>query len=121
MTKRILFISDLHLEENRPDITQQFLTFLEQCDAAHHVIYILGDLFEMWIGDDDDSLFHRKIIKALRAATDEGIQIYFMHGNRDFLIGKKFLNETGCKHLPDETVIDVFNTAVLIMHGDTLC
>lgn len=120
--RKTLFISDLHLEAGRPDITQQFLQFLNSC-PFHSVdaIYILGDLFEVWIGDDDHNLFHQEIIEGLRAITQQGIPIYFMFGNRDFLIGKKFLRETGCQLLADEEKINLYGTSVLLMHGDTLC
>ncbi|TAK78706.1 MAG: UDP-2,3-diacylglucosamine diphosphatase [Gammaproteobacteria bacterium] len=121
MGHKTLFISDLHLEENYPDTTQRFLALLKNCDASIDAIYILGDLFEAWIGDDDDTPFHRDIIHALRAVTQTGLPIYFMRGNRDFLIGKKFLQATGCKMLPDEEKINLYGTAVLLMHGDTLC
>jgi UDP-2,3-diacylglucosamine hydrolase len=115
------FISDLHLEESRPNITQKFLSFLNQCDASVDALYILGDLFEVWIGDDEDSLFHREIKQALKIASNKGLPIYFMYGNRDFLIGKKFLRETGCTLLADEEKISLYGTSVLLMHGDTLC
>lgn len=119
--KKTLFISDLHLNENNPGITQQFLQLLKSCDASVDALYILGDLFEAWIGDDDDTPFHYKIINALKEATQKGLLIYFMYGNRDFLIGKKFLRETGCKLLSDEEKISLYGTPVLLMHGDTLC
>jgi UDP-2,3-diacylglucosamine hydrolase len=121
MTSKTFFISDLHLEENRPDSTQQFLQLLKNCHASVDALYILGDLFEAWIGDDDDTPFHRSIIEALHSATQKGLAIYFLHGNRDFLIGKKFLKDTGCKLLAEEEKIILYNTPVLLMHGDTLC
>jgi UDP-2,3-diacylglucosamine hydrolase len=119
--RKTLFISDLHLEENRPEITSQFISLLNQCDASVDALYILGDLFEAWIGDDNDTPFHRKIMHALKEASKQGLRIYFMHGNRDFLIGKKFLRETGCTLLSDEEKILLYDTPVLLMHGDTLC
>ena len=121
ISHKTLLISDLHLEESRPDITEQFFSLLQSCDASVDALYILGDLFEAWIGDDDDTSFHQSIIVALKAATDTGLTIYFMHGNRDFLIGKKFLRATGCQLLSDETVITLYGTPILLMHGDTLC
>lgn len=120
-TRKTLFISDLHLEEIRPEITHQFLTLLNQCDDKVDALYILGDLFEVWIGDDDETLFHKKIMQALKEATNKGLRIYFQHGNRDFIIGKKFLRNTGCQLLPDEKKIILYGTPVLLMHGDTLC
>ena len=119
--RKTLFISDLHLEENRPDITAQFSQLLRNCDSSVDALYILGDLFEAWIGDDEDTPFHREIIHALKSATQKGLPIYFMYGNRDFLIGKKFLHATGCKLLADEEKISLYGTPVLLMHGDTLC
>jgi len=117
----ICFIADLHLSADRPDITDCFLHFMSteatQCDA----LYVLGDLFEMWIGDDDDNPFHRQIKRAFKALTDSGVPCFFIHGNRDFLIGKQFSRETGVKLLPQHTVIDLFGTPTLILHGDTLC
>ncbi|RDI46078.1 UDP-2,3-diacylglucosamine diphosphatase [Aquicella lusitana] len=119
--RKTLFISDLHLQASQPEITRQFLALLNRCDASVDALYILGDLFEAWIGDDDDTPFHREIIDALRSATAHGLPIYFLPGNRDFLIGKKFLRETGCRVLADETKIRLYDTHALLMHGDTLC
>ena len=119
--KKTLFISDLHLEENQPEITRQFLQLLAECDSTCDALYILGDLFEAWIGDDEDTPLHHQIIHALKSATDKGLSIYFLHGNRDFLIGKKFLRATGCKLLSDEEKIILYGIPVLLMHGDTLC
>lgn len=119
--KTTLFISDLHLDENHPEITACFLRLLAACDASVDALYILGDMFEAWIGDDDHTPFHRQIIAALRSVTSKGIPVYFMYGNRDFLIGKEFLRETGCRLLPDEAKINLYGTPVLLMHGDTLC
>lgn len=121
VTHKTLFISDLHLDENEPKITQDFLALLASCDASVDAIYILGDLFEAWIGDDDDTPFHRKIIQALYTVTRKGLPIYLLYGNRDFLIGKKFLRETGCQLLADEEKIILYGEPVLLMHGDTLC
>jgi UDP-2,3-diacylglucosamine hydrolase len=115
------FISDLHLEESRPDITAIFLKFLGDASRSASELYILGDFFEVWIGDDDLTAFNLKIMKALRTAADAGLKIYFMHGNRDFLIGKKFLRMTRCALLPDEYVLKIADRPILLMHGDTLC
>lgn len=116
-----LFISDLHLEENNPEIADIFFNFLKNEAMQAEALYILGDFFEAWIGDDDLTPFNQKIISALRDATDQGLPIYLMHGNRDFLIGKKFLRATGCKLLPDEFVVNLYGVPTLLMHGDTLC
>lgn len=119
--KKTLFISDLHLNEEQPDIARLFFQLLETCDDSIDGLYILGDLFEAWIGDDDNSPFHRKIMQKLKAATQKGLKIYFMRGNRDFLIGRQFAKKTGCRILSDEEVINLYGTRVLLMHGDTLC
>lgn len=115
-----LFISDLHLEEQAPERTELFLNFLKNAVKAE-ALYILGDFFEVWIGDDDLSDFNQKIISALRQTTEAGLPVYFMHGNRDFLIGKKFLAATGCQLLPEEHVINLYGRPTLLMHGDSLC
>ena len=119
-TQRTLFISDLHLEKNRPEITQQFLQLLSEIKPPIDALYILGDLFETWIGDDHDIPEHGDVINALKAVTQQGLPIYFLYGNRDFLISKQFFRETGCQLLPDETRLSVYGQPVLIMHGDTL-
>ena len=116
-----LFISDLHLDGTRPDISAQFLDFLqrEAHDAA--ALYILGDLFEAWIGDDDPDPDKRRVIAGLRAVRDAGVPTFLIHGNRDFLIGRRFCRETGMELLEDGTVIDLYGRRVLLMHGDLLC
>jgi UDP-2,3-diacylglucosamine hydrolase len=116
-----IFISDLHLDEQQPAMTQLFLKFLNTQQQDVEELYILGDFFEIWLGDDDLSCFNQLIMDALQAVTRRGIKVYLMHGNRDFLIGKKFLRYTGCKLLPDEHVIDLYGTPTLLLHGDTLC
>lgn len=116
-----LFISDLHLSAERTDITDCFLTFMKEETTGIDALYVLGDLFEMWIGDDDDSPFHQQIKSAFRQLTDSGVPCYFIHGNRDFLVGKRFSRETGVKLLPEHSVIDLYGTPTLILHGDTLC
>jgi UDP-2,3-diacylglucosamine hydrolase len=121
MTRPILFISDLHLDGARPDITDQFLTFLSTDARKAQSLYILGDLFETWIGDDDPDADKRRIQAALRELTTSGVPCFVMHGNRDFLIGKRFCKTTGCRLLQDGTLVDVFGRRVLLMHGDTLC
>lgn len=116
-----LFISDLHLEESQPAITALFLQFLKDHTKPTNTLYILGDFFEAWIGDDDLSPFNQSIINALQNATRGGLPIYIMHGNRDFLLGKKFMAMTGCKLLPDEYIVHLAGKPTLLMHGDTLC
>lgn len=115
----IVFISDLHLQETASHITQIFLKLLSA--SSLHKLYILGDLFEVWIGDDDKIAFNQLIIAALHAATKRGVEIYFQHGNRDFLIGEKFAAATGCKLLDTAVELQLDNQKILIMHGDTLC
>ncbi len=119
--KKSLFISDLHLDSAHPAIAKLFMHLLEKAGTDVDGIYILGDLFEFWVGDDDQSDFNRSIINALKSTTEKGIPVYLLHGNRDFLLGKKFIAATGCQLLPDESVVTIYNTPVLLMHGDTLC
>jgi UDP-2,3-diacylglucosamine hydrolase len=116
-----LFISDLHLDGSRPDITDQFLEFM-RCEAAKaSALYILGDLFEAWIGDDDPDADKARALNAIRQVTAGGVPCYVMHGNRDFLLGKRFCRNTGARLLADGTVVDLYGERVLLMHGDTLC
>lgn len=117
----VLFISDLHLSEQQPYVTTLLQKLLTSCNEKVQGIYILGDLFEVWIGDDDRSHFNRTIMNMLQDVVKKGIPIYFLHGNRDFLLGKRFAQETGCQFIADETTISVFGTEVLLMHGDVLC
>ena len=118
---KTIFLSDLHLQASSLVIGKILLGLLNTLDETTDAVYILGDLFETWIGDDDDNVFHQTIIQAFKNVTKKGIPIYLLHGNRDFLIGKKFLSESGCQLLSDETKILLYHTPVLIMHGDTLC
>ena len=118
----ILFISDLHLDARRPAITTLFLEFLAGLDPRHCAsLYILGDLFEAWIGDDNDDPHDAAVIAALRATTLRGIPVWIMHGNRDFLLGERFGQVTGCTLLADPVRIELGGEATLLMHGDTLC
>lgn len=117
----ILLISDLHLEQERPDISRAFLHFLETRAVHAQALYILGDFFEVWIGDDAITPFQRSIALALHQLSERGTRIYLMHGNRDFLIGKAFCREAGCTLLPDPCVIELNGERVLLMHGDSLC
>lgn len=117
----ILLISDLHLQEQRPDITRAFLDLLSGRARQAEALYILGDFFEAWIGDDAMTSFQRSICQALRQLSDSGTQVLLMHGNRDFLIGKAFCKAAGCTLLPDPCVVELGGEPVLLMHGDTLC
>lgn len=116
-----LFISDLHLDRERPQIILLFQRFLTQEAAGADALYILGDLFEYWIGDDACAPPLEPVIAALRNLADRGIPLYLIHGNRDFFIGKEFARRSGCKLLPDAQVIDLYGEPTLIMHGDSLC
>lgn len=116
-----LFISDLHLDGSRPDITDLFLKFLRQEARSASCLYILGDFFEAWIGDDDDDPHHAKVMAGLKELTGAGVPVSLMHGNRDFLIGEGFAARTGVKLLPEPTVLDLYGTPTLLLHGDTLC
>lgn len=117
----ILLISDLHLQEERPDITRAFLDFLGGRARSAEALYILGDFFEAWIGDDAMTPFQSSICAALRALSDGGTKIFLMHGNRDFLIGSSFCRKAGCSLLADPSVVRLNGQPVLLMHGDSLC
>jgi len=117
----ILLISDLHLEEERPDITRAFLDLLSDRARGAESLYILGDFFEAWIGDDAMSPFQRSICDALRALSDSGTRIFLMHGNRDFMLGKAFCQAAGATLLNDPSVVHLNGEPVLLMHGDSLC
>jgi len=114
------FISDLHLHEGRPDITQAFLTFLEETASKAEKLYILGDLFETWIGDDNQNDFISDIREALLKANKTS-EIFMMHGNRDFLLGHDFASSSGMKLINDPKLEKMFGKSVLLMHGDLLC
>jgi UDP-2,3-diacylglucosamine hydrolase len=116
-----LFISDLHLEADRPEIGEQFLEFLGDEAADAEALYILGDFFEYWVGDDDPDEYYASIKHSLRAFTDTGVPVYFMHGNRDFMIGERFAAETGVTILPDPFALELYGKSVLLSHGDALC
>jgi UDP-2,3-diacylglucosamine hydrolase len=116
-----LFISDLHLDADRPAVTEQFLQFLKGEAVAAKGLYILGDLFESWVGDDDPNPHYLKVKVGLRKLTNRGIPVSFMHGNRDFAIGDRFAEETGVQLLPDPQVIDLYGENVLLSHGDAYC
>jgi len=116
-----LFISDLHLEESRPDITDAFLRFLEERAAGAEKLFILGDFFEAWIGDDERTPLQESVAGALRQLSERGTEIFLMHGNRDFLIGQDFCERAGATLLTDPSVVDLYGTPTLLMHGDSLC
>ena len=117
-----LFISDLHLTAERPQINRQFFDFVQQVAPAAAALYILGDLFEYWVGDDDtEDPLNTSVADALARLTQRGVPVYLMHGNRDLLIGQAFAARSGAHLIPDPTVIDLHGTRTLLMHGDTLC
>jgi UDP-2,3-diacylglucosamine hydrolase len=116
-----LFISDLHLSAERPDISNLLLGFLKNKVSGGDTLYILGDLFEVWLGDDAVSADQRRIVEAIHATVLRGVSVFFMHGNRDFLIGERFATMTGCRLLPERTAIRLGADLVLLMHGDELC
>lgn len=115
------FIADLHLAENRPDITACFLSFLKDDAVKAEQLYILGDLFEVWFGDDYKTELTSSIINSLTELISTGTTVYFIHGNRDFLLGKNYAKQSGMILLPEKKLIELYNEKILLMHGDTLC
>jgi UDP-2,3-diacylglucosamine hydrolase len=117
-----LFISDLHLCSGRPEINCSFFGFLQREAQSAGALYILGDLFEYWAGDDDlDDPFNATVIAALARLAGRGVPVYLMHGNRDFVIGGAFARASGVTLLPDPTLLQLYGQPTLLMHGDTLC
>ena len=116
-----LFVSDLHLDASAPQATDQFIALLRQQARSASVVYILGDLFEVWVGDDDADPERERVCAALRAFTQTGVPVFALQGNRDFLLGDGFVARTGCRMLPDPVVADLHGTPVLLTHGDLLC
>ena len=116
-----LFISDLHLETDRPDIGDQFFAFVEGEAKDAEALYILGDLFDAWVGDDDPNPHFADVKAALKKLVDSGVPVYFMHGNRDFMVGEDFAEETGVRILPDPISVDLYGENVLLSHGDAMC
>jgi UDP-2,3-diacylglucosamine hydrolase len=121
MKTEILFISDLHIARDKPEITRRFLDFLDNRATNAKALYILGDLFDAWVGDDDHSPPNPKIRETLKRLTETGTQVCLQLGNRDFLIGQQFCHDTGVALLNDTVVIDLFGVPTLLMHGDLLC
>ncbi|HEX5674852.1 MAG TPA: UDP-2,3-diacylglucosamine diphosphatase [Azonexus sp.] len=117
----ILFISDLHLSPRSPGATALFLRFLAGRARQAEALYILGDLFEVWVGDDIDDAYHTAIISALRAASDAGLKIHLMHGNRDFALGERFAAAAGARLLPDPFDLVLPEWSFVLSHGDALC
>lgn len=116
-----LLISDLHLSPDYPATGQLFLDFLADRARQANSLYILGDLFDAWIGDDNDLPLYIDIRSAIKAVVDSGTPVYLQHGNRDFLLGEQFCQQSGASLIGEEHVIDLYGTPTLLMHGDTLC
>lgn len=119
--EKVLCISDLHLNPGQPEIADAFIAFLQNEAAGSLALYILGDFFNVWIGDDDPDEFAEDIKQALKALSDSGTQIYIMHGNRDFLIGEKFCADCGATLIQEPYELDVNGSKYLLAHGDALC
>ena len=119
--QKTYFIAELHLSENRPHLLALFRQFMQEQAPEAEKLYILGDLFDFWIGDDEQSDLISEVQQLIRHLTEQGVPCYFQHGNRDFLIGKKFANACGLTLLPTYQVIDLYGTPTLLCHGDTLC
>ena len=123
--KKTWFISDLHLSPSHPHLFELFYAFIDEIKDQAEALYILGDLFEFWIGDDIIDLPIGKpylpVIEKLRSLSDSGVKLYFMQGNRDFLAQDDFAKRIGAQLLPDQKIIDLYGKPTLIMHGDTLC
>ena len=116
-----LFVSDLHLDASAPAAVEQFLSFLKTHAADAEALYILGDLFELWVGDDEVDAHKKAVTSGLRALTASGVACFVLHGNRDFLLGRGFCDDTGCRLLPDPVVAEFDGERVLLTHGDALC
>jgi UDP-2,3-diacylglucosamine hydrolase len=118
-----VFLADLHLDDSRPHITGLFEHYLASKEVrGADALYILGDLVEAWIGDDDDAELPTRMAAAIHAVADAGVPVYFMHGNRDFLLGRRFAERAGMQLIEDDAVVhDIEGTPTLLMHGDTLC
>jgi len=121
LKQQIIFISDLHISFEKKEITRRFLSFLQNQAKNASAVYILGDLFDTWVGDDDNMPPNKKIKKQLKQLTNSGTKVFLQQGNRDFLLGQQFCKETGITLLDEYTVIDLFGVKTLLTHGDLLC
>lgn len=117
-----LFVSDLHLSPQMPQTAAAFFRFLDEQARHAQRLYLLGDIFEYWAGDDDlDDPFNRQVVQALRALADDGVELYWIAGNRDFLAGEAFARASGVTLLPDPSIADIAGRRVLLLHGDAQC
>lgn len=119
--KPTVFISDLHLAADLPRVTQGFLALMQKLHGQTEALYVLGDLFEVWVGDDNDNDYNRQIINTFKALSDSGCKLYFVHGNRDFLLGAAFASACGGELLGERTVITLGSNKLVLEHGDALC
>lgn len=117
----ILFISDLHLEDTRPDLNRAFLAFSRKHAEQAEALYIMGDLFNVWVGDDDNSASAHLVAHELARLSAKGVNVYLQHGNRDFLIGERYAAACKAELIPDQLVINPYGQPILLMHGDQLC
>jgi UDP-2,3-diacylglucosamine hydrolase len=120
-SRHTLFASDLHLDSEAPWAIDAFLKFLDGEARAADALYLLGDLFEVWIGDDDDNPDNARACVGLAALSASGVPVYALHGNRDFLLGAPFESRTGVKLLPDPVKVDLYGVPTLLSHGDVFC
>jgi UDP-2,3-diacylglucosamine hydrolase len=116
-----LFISDLHLDAERPAVTELFGAFMQKEATRADALYILGDLFEAWVGDDDPSDTGAYVAARIREVADAGVPVFFIRGNRDFLVGDAFARRAGMRILPDPAVVMLYGKPAILMHGDLLC
>jgi UDP-2,3-diacylglucosamine hydrolase len=117
----VLFVSDLHLDAERPEATDAFVDFVQRECIRSERLFILGDLFEVWVGDDDDDPAMARVIEAIAALRAYEVPCYIMHGNRDFLLGEAFAERTGARILTDYVTVDIYGQSLLLTHGDLLC
>lgn len=120
-TATTLFVSDIHLNEQQPQITERFIDFIRRIAPQAQTLYIIGDLFEAWIGDDEQTSLQKTIAQELSWLNDQNVNLYFIHGNRDFLLGQRYAQQSQLQLLSPEQVIDLYGQKWLIMHGDQLC
>jgi UDP-2,3-diacylglucosamine hydrolase len=118
---RSFFVADLHLTDERPAATGRFFRFLQEEATGSDALYILGDLFESWVGDDHDEQVAHDTAQQLRVLVDAGTPVFFMHGNRDFMLASRYAARSGMTLVAEPIRVDLYGTPTLLMHGDTLC